>query len=435
MNEVVFIKHLDNSSNIYLPSNWNSIEDYKNKIKEKLKTFVIENELLIFLFTQDIMNDEKLQFQTLNVIKSIAKKTGPKYDIPVIIIKIKDSDGNKIKGDLPNKLQQLNKIAKITKWDQFITNPQIIIDDAVQKWQGHIEKQTTHVKDEHYVAQSYLKNFSKDQIHIWEYDLDKRFAEHYPEIETVCNKRYLYEFRNKQNDIIAKNALENRLKICDDLLLEVLQAISAKSFIKNNENSECFLTKEERVKLGVIVCEQLFRHPKTMEAATSTFHDTFGKDEQLANLTDTEIKNLVLSICLPLLNETAQFEQIAWAPILTQILSSSFFIISSFNDVFLTCDNPVFPIKESEKDTSFREIIMPLTPRLILVIKKEKTQRNKLIFASNDNIVYYNCQIAQWANEYIYSKNKIKNKQKDMLLKQRGNYFRELKKLKENKNR
>lgn len=254
-----------------------------------------------------------------------------------------------------------------------------------------MKKQLT--KEQHYVPQFYLKGFSEDGIHIYQYDI-KKDKVHKTLIKNTCKESYLYEYKNELGKVISNNEIEDLFGKIESQVSNLIQDISCRSPLTKRG----FLKDDELFLLYLYLYIQLMRTSRNMYLATTIVNS--GEHEfQKKNLVLNRFFQNIDNLTNPLLLRTLE---LFWElkPV----------IIRTTFDCFYTTDNPVFiSDKYVKKDINKFDLIkFTLTSNMALVLTEQKGKgiKNRLFVydSAHPNIDCVNIDVFQTSDRYVYSK-------------------------------
>lgn len=150
--------------------------------------------------------------------------------------------------------------------------------------------------DEHFIPQCYLKQFSSDEEHIYQYDVlsDKQTPVPVP-TKSVCYQKHLYEFRDSSGVFAYRNLIERSFGIYEEEFAKTFRSIISKSRIEANYCTLCFLSTKEKALLVFFLSTMIVRNPDVLQAAQETALECFGDQ-----ITKISARNLALQTCLPI---------------------------------------------------------------------------------------------------------------------------------------
>ena len=225
-----------------------------------------------------------------------------------------------------------------------------------------------HVKNQHYVPQFLLKNFSsRGRKFIWAYDKNERHSiknqiKERP-IKKVASEEYFYD-HNDNNKI---GSYEYALQQAEDVTAPIIEKIIETKNITD-------LSEEERKTLSFFITLQNLR-TKGQLLQTETSMETLSK--QLKDKANIEVPNIESKkIWFSMLEKSTSFYE---------ILMNKVWMLSESNNSFLISDNPV-TLQNTTDISEIRgtlgldsfgiEIYLPLSPSLTLCLFCEKLFEN-----------------------------------------------------------
>ncbi|WP_394908091.1 DUF4238 domain-containing protein [uncultured Mesonia sp.] len=225
-----------------------------------------------------------------------------------------------------------------------------------------------HVKNQHYVPQFLLKNFSsRGNKFIWAYDKNEKYSvqnqiKERP-IKKVASEEYFYDqFKNSKI-----GSYEYALQQAENESAPIIEKI-----IKTKNIID--LSEEERRTLSFFIILQNLR-TKGQLLQTETSMETLSK--QLKDKANIEIPNIdYKKIWFSMLEKSTSFYE---------ILMNKVWMLSESNNSFLISDNPV-TLQNTTDTSEIRgtlglesfgiEIYLPLSPSLTLCLFCEKLFKN-----------------------------------------------------------
>ncbi|MCQ2534306.1 MAG: DUF4238 domain-containing protein [Clostridia bacterium] len=278
---------------------------------------------------------------------------------------------------------------------------------------------------EHYIPQVYLKGFTNDENNIWFYDFEKKFSPNKPvPTKSVCYEEYLYEIRNDNGDIIFDNYLEQCLSVLERMFSKYRTKIKNKTFLEN-QKTNCFLSRDEKIFWVTYITLQILREPRLIKATEKVCSHFYSKIT-----TENTIKNISRMLCLPLfeeINEDSPFMYL-FNSLLDGMLNLGFVVVIDQSDLFITSDFPVCIFSASGNITEVDRVIFPISSNtcLFLINKEEQKEygKNKLFFIDKETRDEINLQVACNANQKIFFKKKLSDKEICLYKKERDKYKR-----------
>ena len=221
-----------------------------------------------------------------------------------------------------------------------------------------------HVKNQHYVPQFLLKNFSsRGEKFIWAYDKNEKFSIHNQikerPIKKVASEEYFYD-QLKKNKI---GSYEYALQKAEDISAPIIEKVIKTKDIEG-------LTQEERRTLSFFITLQNLR-TKGQLLQTEVSMKTLSKQlEDKANIKipKTDHKEIWFSM----LEQSTSFYE---------ILMNKVWMLSESNNEFLISDNPVTLQNTTDRskirgtlglDSYGIEIYLPISPSLTICLFCEK---------------------------------------------------------------
>ena len=99
---------------------------------------------------------------------------------------------------------------------------------------------------EHFIPRTYLNGFASDDKRVYFYDLNThRYSDQMVPISTICYEKDLYEYKNKDNEIINTNLIEKILGALEAQFASNREVIRSRIKISNS-HTKSFLSDNER---------------------------------------------------------------------------------------------------------------------------------------------------------------------------------------------
>lgn len=275
-------------------------------------------------------------------------------------------------------------------------------------------------KNEHYIPQFYLKNFTEDNEHIYQYDVQSENKTGKPvPIKSICYKKDLYEFKNETGELICQNIIEDKLSCFEGDFAKVLRSIIDKSQYEKNYETLSFLKTNEKLMLMFFISTIILRNPKTITAVKDTVVETLGNQ-----INDNLANNIALQNCLPIYKTLDQNERNLLNHMRKAIDDMSFQIVVSSEERIYTSDSPVILLGDNQTNKP-NNVILPISPKIVLVMKKyEKTKfglTNRLVRLESKDIDFLNAIIVTHCQRWIYSKTPFTKEQIQWIVKKMNN--------------
>lgn len=272
-----------------------------------------------------------------------------------------------------------------------------------------------HVKNQHYVPQFLLKNFSsRGNKFIWAYDKNEKYSlknqiKERP-IKKVASEEYFYD-QFKNNEI---GSYEYALQQAEDATAPIIEKIIETRNIID-------LSVEERKTVSFFITLQNLR-TKGMLLQTETSMKTFSK--QLKDKANIEVPKID--------SKKIWFSMLEKATSFYEILMNKVWMLSESNDSFLISDNPV-TLQNTTDVSKIRgtlgldsfgiEIYLPLSPSLTLCLFCEKLFENSgynkkyipNLICEPENVENTNSLQIAYSERFIFShKNEFELAQKQL---------------------
>lgn len=284
-------------------------------------------------------------------------------------------------------------------------------------------------KKQHYVPQTYLRNFTDQSGYIQVYDknMDQYFK------QTPANAGYSKHFYtvdiNGDNDFFIEKLLAEHV---DSLLSPIIRKI---------EEGE-LITDQDKKDIAIFLTFQHLRTPaqrKNYNNMVDQFYKKVNKilfsmkkvngkleysDEEISQI-ENIFKNEEYKVIVP--KEQSLAFMLDFSEEMSRMLANHNIIIleASQKSEFITSDNPYCMVKEkwSLEYSGYGVInttkVFPLTPRYLLILKDPG---KKVIKIKQDKAVVreFNFLIAKWADRFLFSRNELLLKSLVRKLKNKG---------------
>ncbi len=273
--------------------------------------------------------------------------------------------------------------------------------------------------NEHFIPQCYLKQFSYDNKHIYQFDIKSGKATPKPvSTDSICYQKNLYEFRDESGSFIYRNLIENQLCKLEIVYSRIIKSIKSKTACKKNYKTHSFLTKKEKMFLIYFIMIQQMRGPFIINETEREIGTKWGDI-----LDKCYVRNLTIMSLLPIYKKLFQTDNNIIFSKLHLFDEMSYLIGTTDNDSIFTSDNPVIMLWD-DKLANLEEVIYPLSSRIILYMKPHnqtpKGFRNRMIHLESKDIEYINKVIVKLCKRWVYSKNALTESQIKWIMKERG---------------
>ena len=280
-------------------------------------------------------------------------------------------------------------------------------------------------KKQHFIPQCYLRNFSKDKVHIYQFDVlsQKQISKSVP-IETICYEKNMYEYKDKNGNFICRNLIEKVLGQFEGRFANVFQSIKAKAHILNGKTLS-FLSLNEKAFLIIFLATLIVRNPNVLQEGTNLAIEILGD-----NITKNEARNIALKTCLPFDKELDVKDKNLLNPIMKIFEDMSFQVGLTNKELLWTSDSPVILYRSNREEyidnyeMKADEVIIPLFPNIALLMRPfEKTRHdmyNRLVKLETEKIKEINYSMATHCERWIYSKTPLTEKQIKWIKKERS---------------
>ncbi|PVW13337.1 DUF4238 domain-containing protein [Marixanthomonas spongiae] len=263
-----------------------------------------------------------------------------------------------------------------------------------------------HVRNQHYVPQFLLKNFSsRGDKFIWAYDKNEKYNIHNQIKERAIRRVASEEFFYDQFKSSKIGSYEYALKEAEDAAAPIISNIINTKSIRD-------LSKKDRRRLSLFITLQYLR---TKGQLLQTEYLTNTLSEQIKQKTNIQIEKVdSKKIWFLMLEQSIKFPE---------ILMNKVWMLSESNNSFYISDNPV-ALQNSTDTSKVRgtlglqsfgiEIYLPLSPSLTLCLFCEKLFKNsgyEKNFIENstcapENIKNLNSLQINYSQRFIFSHKK-----------------------------
>ena len=264
-------------------------------------------------------------------------------------------------------------------------------------------------KDQHYIPQVYLRNFSpdskkevgRDKMRIFRLPLDKIMDwNEKVRIKSQAYEKYLYEVYDNEDNMISINYIENCLcNLENDFGLYVGKLLDR---IDSGKISK--IPEEEREFWELYTSLQMARTPKVIEATKIYTEDNLGD-----RLSKQECAALAMMTIFPFFSDIDGINEdyISWNSKRLQDRIMCFGIDSS--DSIFTSDNPVCGFIDDWDSKNISGVIFPIASNCVLLFldpaNTPKERNNSILYLSKEQIKYIKERIIINAKTCLYSKN------------------------------
>ncbi len=263
------------------------------------------------------------------------------------------------------------------------------------------EEQIT--KDQHYVPRVYLQAFSQDGYYIYEYNLKKAAPIPLPvTIESVCREKYLYEQRDKSGALSDANYLEHILRDLEGQFAEFRRQLLRK-VRKDNFETKCFLTREEKNFWTFYTTLQVMRNPITLTGTSAILQESL-----LAEYPSSEAYNLALEYCLPFFHEPSPEDLNPFVIFLSMLRTKALSVGFTEQGRLFTSDRALCGSRDPKNPYNAISLWFPITSNCGLFFHDYLAyglpDRNKLFPLTDPWLHMLNKGIADLASQMVLSK-------------------------------
>lgn len=265
------------------------------------------------------------------------------------------------------------------------------------------------VKNQHFVPQFYLKNFSsnKKQLYVFDKISNKGYSS---AIDSVASARFFYDWK-ELDEVVGKQFIESTSSIFEGKAAKVLNALISRL----QANRFTGFETDEKLLISEFIWYQMIRTPEARIQGNQ-----LAKDLEQALLSKGVSKEIIKLSGLSYEDTNERLDHLRAVINPTHIresvkdLCDRIWIIAQ-NDTnlkFYTSDNPVTRHTYHERGFSAFEIFFPLTPThgLMILTKKDfpdliTFDDNIMYLRKNEYVIWYNEQQVFFAGRQIFSIN------------------------------
>ena len=263
-----------------------------------------------------------------------------------------------------------------------------------------------HTINQHYIPQTYLKGFSSDSKHVYEFNLTKDAPIVKPvDISSICRDKYIYEVRDEHGELINPNYIENKLSEYERQFTEHRNLLLSKASIKENYQTRSFLSREEKNFWIFYAALNIMRNPITLNGMQKIFGDEFN-----GRLSEQEARNLAVAYCLPFFKEPDEHEMNAFVFFIQVLLQKVLIVGYSEEGNLFTSDHAMYGAANKKVIIfpQFGRLWFPITSNCGLIYcdpeLTNRSNRNRLIPIFEDEVRELNKGIAYIASQMVLSK-------------------------------
>lgn len=265
-----------------------------------------------------------------------------------------------------------------------------------------------HTKSEHFIPRVYLRGFSNNGRFVMAYNAKKDIQFTKPfSIADICQKKYLYEYRNTDNSIININEIENGLGIIEGLFSEYRERLQKKAYHDENLNTNCFFCFEEKAFWKGFITTQILRYPDILNNVKA-FISTQIREE----LSDSSLRNVTLHSILSLDKIVDTTQRTVFSDTMDSLSNMSIHLFVDKTKSLFTTDKAL-TIEYNKQTLEYEHIYFPVTSDLAIILANgnhtKPLGKNCMHHFNAFQLAIFKKQIAATANEWIYSRNPISN--------------------------
>ncbi len=257
---------------------------------------------------------------------------------------------------------------------------------------------------EHFVPRTYLNGFASDDKRVYFYDLNTHhYSDQMVPISTICYEKDLYEYKNKDNEIINVNLIEKILAALESQFAQNREAIKTRIKIAN-PHTKSFISDNERNFWVLYIAVQILRMPKVIEEITKAISGFIPSNGDI-NLH----RNTALFLLLPFLRklEPDNFELKLFNEVLDGIGNLHCLVAYDDQHRLFTSDCPLYLYSPTKKISDCKNIVYPIDSSLCFLFSENEISDNTVM--PIDNVTYeYICKsISYSADRRLFRKTKF----------------------------
>ncbi len=264
---------------------------------------------------------------------------------------------------------------------------------------------------QHYIPQYYLRGFSKDGNCVFQYDVNEMKQLPLTHVKEICFEKNLYEFYDCNNNIVARNSVENKLRHWESIFNNNIIEIKEKSQKVSKFPHMSFLSEKQMAVLIFNMAIQVLRMPNIIQSGTDIFLN-MNKDL----ITSNQARNHTILECLPVHKPLDINENSILNTVIKWFENMYFCVgITEKSNIF-TGDMPVVLYSDDVSkaingEKKANDITYPLTSNLVLFMMPpddSKAQFDNVLFKMSDSQVELaKDRIVSLTNRWIYSENEL----------------------------
>lgn len=258
-----------------------------------------------------------------------------------------------------------------------------------------------HTKKEHFIAKAYLRGFSDNKKQIYGFNISEN--KQYPcpfSIENICQKKYLYEYRDNNGEIIKRNEIETLLGRIENNYKVYRDRLENKAFSDNKAISNFFDADEIDFWNG-FASVQALRFPNILQLLTD-------KLLKLANgmLTKNEARNLVLYDTISYQSIMNPHVYTTYNHVFNLFKNMSISLFVDLTNSIFTHDR-VLSFGKVDGSTKPNVVLLPITSKMVIMFydqeyESEYGKNNLHYFDTKELEAYKRCTTTD--AEWIYSR-------------------------------
>ena len=268
-------------------------------------------------------------------------------------------------------------------------------------------------KDQHYITQEYLRGFSPNGRYVLEFGIKENKQNQKPiSIKDIGKKKYLYEYRDNDGNIIDLNKIELELGKIDSILSKYRGQLEKKALCKDNIGTPDFIDSSEIDFWKMFASVQALRFPDILQ----TFTDKLLKQSD-GQLTKNEARNLILNDTVSaesFMNPNAQSTYSYIYDIFRNLYISLF--VDETASIF--ANDRVLSFGQTDEATKPNVVLLPITSKMVIVFydkefESEYGKNSLLFFESKELEKYKRCTTTDAA--WIYSRKPLTDREIQIL--------------------
>ncbi len=271
---------------------------------------------------------------------------------------------------------------------------------------------------EHYVPKAYLNGFASENKRLYFYDLNTRLHSNIMiDVDTICFQRNLYEYKDKNNEIILTNRIEKVLAAMERRLNRYRTSIREQIKVVD-PHTHSFLTEDEIAYWITYITFQMFRLPKMIDEVTNVLQEIIPPNGD-ANMHRNTALNLLLPFLKPL--EPDSIETRFFSMFYEGFYSMKHTIAYDEKHRLFTSDCPVYTYAPTwyapnKRISNCEKLIFPIDESLCFIFSRTEKYPDNGIFLIDDREYESICKsIAYAAEDKLFTKRKFTRQEKEWI--------------------